>query len=93
MLSQFAIVDSLCAMVTVSFGPDIFSSAACTSFSETASNEEVASSSISTIGLRTSARAIAILCFCPPEMRFPRGPSFSSHPSWFGPPTKSMLHC
>mmetsp|Transcript_4902 Transcript_4902/g.3492 ORF Transcript_4902/g.3492 Transcript_4902/m.3492 type:complete len:117 (+) Transcript_4902:30-380(+) len=41
--------------------------AACTSFSDFESRAEVASSSMSSFGAFTSALAMAILCFCPPE--------------------------
>ena len=43
----------------------IASIAFCTSASESASNALVASSSSSSFGLRTSARAMATRCFCP----------------------------
>src|SRR4051794_35135712 len=43
------------------------SSASCTSFSLSESNALVASSSSSSCGLRSIARAIAMRCFCPPD--------------------------
>ena len=41
----------------------------------------VASSSISIFGSRSSARAIAMRCFCPPESWTPRSPTSVSQPS------------
>jgi hypothetical protein len=42
---------------------------------------DVASSRRRTRGFRTSALAIAILCFCPPESCTPRSPTSVSYPS------------
>mmetsp|Transcript_18149 Transcript_18149/g.54811 ORF Transcript_18149/g.54811 Transcript_18149/m.54811 type:complete len:109 (-) Transcript_18149:316-642(-) len=46
-----------------------------TSHSLAASRLEVASSSNSTVGSRTSARAMARRCFCPPLSMTPRSPT------------------
>mmetsp|Transcript_3764 Transcript_3764/g.9126 ORF Transcript_3764/g.9126 Transcript_3764/m.9126 type:complete len:164 (-) Transcript_3764:1900-2391(-) len=46
----------------------------CTSRSLTVSSDDVASSSSRILGFRTRARAIAILCFCPPESWDPPDP-------------------
>lgn len=51
------------------------SRAFCTLASDEVSKALVASSSSKIRGLRTSARAIAILCFCPPESDAPRSPT------------------
>mmetsp|Transcript_121070 Transcript_121070/g.170317 ORF Transcript_121070/g.170317 Transcript_121070/m.170317 type:complete len:98 (-) Transcript_121070:552-845(-) len=51
------------------------SNASCTKRSLTASNELVASSSSKTAGSRSSARAIAMRCFCPPLRCAPRWPA------------------
>ena len=48
------------------------------SFCVILSNAEVASSNIRTLSACTSARAIAILCFCPPESLFPFSPTDTS---------------
>ena len=44
-------------------------------FSLSVSRAEVASSRSSICGFRTRALAMAILCFCPPEMRVPLSPT------------------
>ncbi|KAL8130455.1 hypothetical protein V2J09_019610 [Rumex salicifolius] len=54
--------------------------AACTTLSDSASNALVASSKSRIFGSLTIARAIAILCFCPPESCTPRSPTFVSYP-------------
>mmetsp|Transcript_19946 Transcript_19946/g.45453 ORF Transcript_19946/g.45453 Transcript_19946/m.45453 type:complete len:151 (+) Transcript_19946:2312-2764(+) len=56
------------------------SSACCTSFSLAPSNAEVASSSSRIFAPRTIARAIAILCFCPPLSFAPLSPQGVSYP-------------
>mmetsp|Transcript_7169 Transcript_7169/g.8295 ORF Transcript_7169/g.8295 Transcript_7169/m.8295 type:complete len:96 (-) Transcript_7169:1647-1934(-) len=53
--------------------------ASCTEASDSASNAEVASSSKRIRGLRTRARAIAILCFCPPLSCTPLSPTYVSY--------------
>lgn len=50
------------------------SSASCTTRSDSASSALVASSRISTLGFFTRARAMAILCFWPPDRVTPRSP-------------------
>mmetsp|Transcript_27110 Transcript_27110/g.72793 ORF Transcript_27110/g.72793 Transcript_27110/m.72793 type:complete len:192 (-) Transcript_27110:189-764(-) len=75
--SALRIVESRCAIVTVvrfCFAM-ISSSAACTMRSDSLSSADVASSSSSTDGLRTIARAIATRCFCPPDSLPPRIPT------------------
>lgn len=73
MLSADSMVESLWAIIMmVSFAPfalseEIFSIAACTSFSLFGSNALVASSSIRIEGFLIRALAIAILYFCPPD--------------------------
>lgn len=49
-------------------------------FSLSVSRADVASSSKRILGLRTSARAIAIRCFCPPDNWVPFSPSLVSYP-------------
>mmetsp|Transcript_53976 Transcript_53976/g.154993 ORF Transcript_53976/g.154993 Transcript_53976/m.154993 type:complete len:101 (-) Transcript_53976:99-401(-) len=73
-------VDNRCAMTkVVAFLALIsFSRAACTWLSFALSKALVASSSNSTFGSRMTARAIATLCFCPPEMRAALSPGFES---------------
>mmetsp|Transcript_3678 Transcript_3678/g.7594 ORF Transcript_3678/g.7594 Transcript_3678/m.7594 type:complete len:118 (+) Transcript_3678:254-607(+) len=61
---------------------NISSIAACTKCSLSASKAEVASSSSKILGLRTSALAIAILCFWPPDSCTPRSPTSVSN--WSG---------
>mmetsp|Transcript_14830 Transcript_14830/g.32579 ORF Transcript_14830/g.32579 Transcript_14830/m.32579 type:complete len:160 (-) Transcript_14830:2744-3223(-) len=56
------------------------SSACCTTFSESLSSAEVASSRSRTFGLLTIARAMAILCFCPPLNPPPPSPTSVSYP-------------
>mmetsp|Transcript_70880 Transcript_70880/g.207690 ORF Transcript_70880/g.207690 Transcript_70880/m.207690 type:complete len:88 (+) Transcript_70880:268-531(+) len=69
-------VESLCAMITVVL-PDIKPSrASCTSCSFVPSNALVASSKSNTFGSRTTARAMATRCFCPPDMRHARSPGW-----------------
>mmetsp|Transcript_6507 Transcript_6507/g.13401 ORF Transcript_6507/g.13401 Transcript_6507/m.13401 type:complete len:99 (+) Transcript_6507:860-1156(+) len=47
--------------------------------SDSASNALVASSRRSSLGFLTSARAMAILCFCPPLSCTPRSPTSVSY--------------
>mmetsp|Transcript_8488 Transcript_8488/g.15386 ORF Transcript_8488/g.15386 Transcript_8488/m.15386 type:complete len:100 (-) Transcript_8488:948-1247(-) len=49
--------------------------------SESLSSAEVASSRSNTLGFLTKARAIATLCFCPPDNWLPRSPTSVSYPS------------
>ena len=51
-----------------------------TSFSDSVSSAEVASSSNKIFGLRTRALAIAIRCFWPPESVAPPSPAYVSMP-------------
>mmetsp|Transcript_11061 Transcript_11061/g.36315 ORF Transcript_11061/g.36315 Transcript_11061/m.36315 type:complete len:208 (+) Transcript_11061:340-963(+) len=76
-LSAFLIVERRCAMVTVVrlCCDTMLSSAACTTRSPAVSSADVASSSSSTAGLRTMARAIATRCFWPPESMPPPCPT------------------
>ena len=69
-LSAFRMVESRWAMTTqVSCRLSMIeSSVVCTSDWLWLSSAEVASSSSSTFGSCSSARAIAIRCFCPPEI-------------------------
>ena len=49
--------------------------------SDSLSRADVASSSSSTAGLRTRARAIATRCFCPPESLPPPSPTCVAYPA------------
>eukprot|EP00966_Prymnesium_polylepis_P126511 2925814-Prymnesium_polylepis.1 len=79
-LPALRMVLSRCAITTVvrCCWAMISSSAACTMRSLSLSSADVASSSSSTEGMRTKARAIAIRCFCPPESRPPLRPTCDS---------------
>mmetsp|Transcript_37327 Transcript_37327/g.86134 ORF Transcript_37327/g.86134 Transcript_37327/m.86134 type:complete len:135 (-) Transcript_37327:1446-1850(-) len=61
------------------------SMASCTTCSLSASSADVASSNNKIRGFTNKARAIASLCFCPPESLMPRSPTivayFSGNPS------------
>mmetsp|Transcript_83453 Transcript_83453/g.236779 ORF Transcript_83453/g.236779 Transcript_83453/m.236779 type:complete len:145 (+) Transcript_83453:413-847(+) len=57
------------------------SNAACTTRSEAVSSADVASSRIRRVGSRTTARAIAMRCFWPPESRSPFSPTAVPNPS------------
>mmetsp|Transcript_6267 Transcript_6267/g.9461 ORF Transcript_6267/g.9461 Transcript_6267/m.9461 type:complete len:87 (+) Transcript_6267:381-641(+) len=54
------------------------SRASCTSFSFSESSADVASSSSRILGSLSSARAMAMRCFCPPESMTPRSPHCAS---------------
>lgn len=84
-LSAFCMVESLCAMTSTVWLFIILSRASCTTASLSASKAEVASSSNSTVGLRTRARAIAIRCFWPPDRATPLSPHS------YKPTTKSRI--
>mmetsp|Transcript_5776 Transcript_5776/g.18419 ORF Transcript_5776/g.18419 Transcript_5776/m.18419 type:complete len:106 (-) Transcript_5776:52-369(-) len=58
----------------------IWSRAAWTTRSLAVSSADVASSRSRMAGLRTTARAIATRCFCPPESMLPRRPTFVRKP-------------
>jgi hypothetical protein len=60
------------------------SNASCTSFSDSESRADVASSRSKILGLRNRARAMAIRCFCPPLRRFPCEPTTVEMPSLEG---------
>mmetsp|Transcript_23725 Transcript_23725/g.55289 ORF Transcript_23725/g.55289 Transcript_23725/m.55289 type:complete len:226 (-) Transcript_23725:1751-2428(-) len=81
--STLRMVDSLWAMTMVvcSFDSMSWSSAACTTDSDSVSRADVASSRRSTFGFLTSARAIATRCFWPPESCVPLSPTDVSYPS------------
>mmetsp|Transcript_45809 Transcript_45809/g.111533 ORF Transcript_45809/g.111533 Transcript_45809/m.111533 type:complete len:199 (-) Transcript_45809:1238-1834(-) len=72
-LSAFVTVESLCAIMIVvqrpstDVGEMMLSIEACTTLSLSVSSALVASSSSSTRGCRTSARAMHTRCRCPPE--------------------------
>ncbi len=55
-----------------------------TRVSDSASRAEVASSRMRMSGFLTSARAMAIRCFWPPESWAPRAPTEVSSPSGYG---------
>ena len=56
------------------------SSASCTMRSDAASKALVASSKSKMAGFFSTARAMAIRCFCPPESCTPRSPAYVSYP-------------
>mmetsp|Transcript_6667 Transcript_6667/g.21364 ORF Transcript_6667/g.21364 Transcript_6667/m.21364 type:complete len:109 (-) Transcript_6667:1547-1873(-) len=62
--------------------------ASCTSRSDSESRADVASSSSSTRGSASRARAMATRCFCPPDSLTPRSPTSVAYPSE-RPPTNS----
>mmetsp|Transcript_115707 Transcript_115707/g.367943 ORF Transcript_115707/g.367943 Transcript_115707/m.367943 type:complete len:89 (-) Transcript_115707:1658-1924(-) len=76
-LSAACTVVNLCAMtnVVIIFARNTLSNTSITTRSLSASKALVASSSNSTLGLRISARAIAMRCFWPPLNRAPRSPT------------------
>ncbi len=68
-------VDRRCAIMMVVRACMRWSSAACTTRSLVVSSADVASSSSSTRGLRSSARAMATRCFWPPDSWMPWSPT------------------
>ena len=81
-ISQFLIVLSLWA-ITIDVLPSMALSRACWTIScEFSSRAEVASSRIRIFGSLIRARAIAILCFYPPESFDPFKPQILLKPSW-----------
>mmetsp|Transcript_37407 Transcript_37407/g.63674 ORF Transcript_37407/g.63674 Transcript_37407/m.63674 type:complete len:123 (-) Transcript_37407:1958-2326(-) len=80
--SAFLTVERRCAMMMVVIPPPVppfptkLSIADCTTLSDSLSNAEVASSRMSTDGLRINALAMAMRCFCPPLNLDPRAPTF-----------------
>ena len=80
MRSAFSTVDSLWAITSVVRPCISLSSARWMRRSDSVSRADVASSSISTGASLSRARAIAILCRCPPESSVPRSPTPESRP-------------
>lgn len=78
--SAFWIVDSLWAITRVVIFYDNLDSVFWIYFSFTLSRAEVASSNINNCGFLRMARAIAILCFCPPDIWVPEAPTKVSNP-------------
>mmetsp|Transcript_1278 Transcript_1278/g.2828 ORF Transcript_1278/g.2828 Transcript_1278/m.2828 type:complete len:118 (-) Transcript_1278:178-531(-) len=74
-------VPSLCAITRQVLSEPSRLSASWTEFSVTVSSAEVASSSMINSGSFNRQRAIAVLCFSPPESLRPRSPTMVSHPS------------
>ena len=89
-LSAVRIVDRRWAMTMVvcALDRDNASMLCCTTRSDDASKALVASSSSSTAGRLTNARAMAMRCFCPPDMATPLLPTSVSYP-WGNPMMKS----
>mmetsp|Transcript_32775 Transcript_32775/g.76485 ORF Transcript_32775/g.76485 Transcript_32775/m.76485 type:complete len:126 (+) Transcript_32775:451-828(+) len=77
MVCALTTVERRCATSTTVCAPlqMRWSSAFCTCASLSASSADVASSRSKSLGFRSSARATAIRCFCPPERRWPRSPT------------------
>ncbi|OAY66671.1 hypothetical protein ACMD2_02109 [Ananas comosus] len=67
MRSASRMVASLCATIIVVARFDAFLNASCTYFSDSRSSALLASSSNKILDRFSMARAIAILCFCPPD--------------------------
>mmetsp|Transcript_34181 Transcript_34181/g.45724 ORF Transcript_34181/g.45724 Transcript_34181/m.45724 type:complete len:111 (+) Transcript_34181:2562-2894(+) len=82
-MSTFRMVLSRWAITIVVLLPvsSSLSSASCTTSSLSESSAEVASSRSSIFGFFTRTRAIAILCFWPPESWVPLSPTSVSYPS------------
>lgn len=80
--SAFLIVVSLCAIMIVVLFFISCCIAFCTSLSDSESRALVASSSSRIGACLRNARAIAILCFCPPEILAPFWPIFVAY--WSG---------
>ncbi|KAK6938981.1 hypothetical protein RJ641_032489 [Dillenia turbinata] len=76
-LSASRMVDNLCATKIVVRPSIRFSRASWTSFSEAVSKALVASSRRRIDGSFSIARAMATLCFCPPDSRLPRSPTWN----------------
>ncbi|KAL5722706.1 hypothetical protein ACHQM5_006192 [Ranunculus cassubicifolius] len=75
MLSTPLIVDNRCATRTVVRPLINLSNASCNTHSDSASRALVASSSNSIVGSLSTALAIAIRCFWPPDSCTPRSPT------------------
>jgi hypothetical protein len=80
MTSESLIVEIRCAITSVVLFFIMRSSDSCTIFSFSESRADVASSRSRICGSFAIARAIAILCFCPPEICVPFEPTFLSNP-------------
>mmetsp|Transcript_40988 Transcript_40988/g.89510 ORF Transcript_40988/g.89510 Transcript_40988/m.89510 type:complete len:158 (-) Transcript_40988:3358-3831(-) len=80
MTSHAWTVERRCAMAKEVRPALAASKASPTTFSLWLSRALVASSKRRIGGFRTSARQMATRCFCPPERREPRGPTWVSHP-------------
>mmetsp|Transcript_52630 Transcript_52630/g.140048 ORF Transcript_52630/g.140048 Transcript_52630/m.140048 type:complete len:132 (-) Transcript_52630:166-561(-) len=81
MASAARIVERRWATQTVVRSVISRSMASCTTCSDSASSADVASSSSSTRGSTSSARAMAMRCFCPPDSCTPRSPTIVPKPS------------
>mmetsp|Transcript_61500 Transcript_61500/g.145436 ORF Transcript_61500/g.145436 Transcript_61500/m.145436 type:complete len:139 (+) Transcript_61500:1561-1977(+) len=79
MLSALRMVDRRWAMTMVVRPAMLLSSASCTTRSLSLSRADVASSNRSTRGFLRIARAIATLCFCPPDSCVPLSPTSVSN--------------
>mmetsp|Transcript_62974 Transcript_62974/g.150672 ORF Transcript_62974/g.150672 Transcript_62974/m.150672 type:complete len:104 (-) Transcript_62974:1482-1793(-) len=75
MVSARATVLRRCAITSVVRSFIRRSRASCTAASLSESSADVASSSSSTRGSRRTARAMATLCFCPPDSWLPCSPT------------------
>mmetsp|Transcript_14725 Transcript_14725/g.42212 ORF Transcript_14725/g.42212 Transcript_14725/m.42212 type:complete len:149 (-) Transcript_14725:627-1073(-) len=95
MTCEFLIVESLWAteiVVSVEFSSACsLSIVACTSFSESLSSAEVASSRSRICGCLISALAMAIRCFWPPDIWPPPMPTYVS--SFFGKASRNSQAC
>mmetsp|Transcript_6477 Transcript_6477/g.16079 ORF Transcript_6477/g.16079 Transcript_6477/m.16079 type:complete len:244 (-) Transcript_6477:1980-2711(-) len=80
MMSACRIVDRRWAMIMEVLPASTVLSAPCTAFSLSVSNALVASSSSMIEGFFIAARAMAILCFCPPDSCTPLSPARVSSP-------------
>uniref|UniRef100_I1NY28 Uncharacterized protein n=1 Tax=Oryza glaberrima TaxID=4538 RepID=I1NY28_ORYGL len=74
-MSALRIVDRRCAITIVVRPIDAMSRASCTMRSDSVSNALVASSRSRILGDLRIALAIAILCFCPPDIWTPHSPT------------------
>ena len=79
--SALSTVDSLWAITIVDLFAFSFSIASWTNFSDSESKAEVASSKSKMEHFFKKARAIAILCLCPPDKSIPSFPTKVSYPS------------
>mmetsp|Transcript_31155 Transcript_31155/g.71306 ORF Transcript_31155/g.71306 Transcript_31155/m.71306 type:complete len:92 (+) Transcript_31155:195-470(+) len=79
--SAFLMVPRRWAMTRTVLSLPSRSRASWTEFSVTVSSADVASSSTTMDGFLSRHRAIAVLCFSPPDSFRPRSPTIVSHPS------------